>query len=128
MLVEVMGRDAGWIAFARWYRRWIERDLLPEILRLPSSASAKHPQASFAAGDDHQRGVAEGIHVPKDLPADFIEWNRTPRRGAVSHLIGEAVNTHTWTQKWVTAIVISSAAVRHRRLTGADSFASLPSR
>ncbi|HNF98804.1 MAG TPA: 6-phosphofructokinase, partial [Pseudomonadota bacterium] len=49
--------------------------------------------------------VAEGIHVPKDLPADLIEeWNRTPRRGAVSHLIGEAVSRHAGREVRVTVL------------------------
>ena len=49
--------------------------------------------------------VAEGVHIPPDLPPDLLEeWNRTPRRGAVSHLLAEAIIRQTGREVRVTVL------------------------
>lgn len=93
MLVEVMGRDAGWIALHSGIAGGSNVILLPEIPFTVERVAEHIRKREFSGRRATIIMVAEGIHIPKDLPVDLVEeWNRTPRRGAVSHLIGEAIS------------------------------------
>lgn len=96
MLVEVMGRDAGWIALHAGIAGGSNVILLPEIPFTVAAVAAHIRKREFSGRRATIIMVAEGIPVPADFPPDLTEeWHRTPRRGAVSHLLGEAVSRLT---------------------------------
>ena len=105
MLVEVMGRDAGWIALHSGLAGGSNVILLPEIPFTIERVCEHIRKREFSGRRASIIMVAEGVHVPSDLPPDLIEeWNRTPRRGAVSHLLAEAIIRQTGREVRVTVL------------------------
>jgi ATP-dependent phosphofructokinase / diphosphate-dependent phosphofructokinase len=84
MVVEVMGRDCGWIALAGGIAGGAHVILIPEI-PFTIAGVCKHIADREATGRDFTIVVvAEGIKVPPEL-----KENR--RHSAVGHLIGNAI-------------------------------------
>jgi 6-phosphofructokinase 1 len=92
MVLEVMGRDAGWIALQAGLAGGAHVILIPEIpFRI-------QPICDFIAQRD-KRGrrftivvVAEGVKIPTEMRVLFEKERRaTPRAGAVGNAIGEAI-------------------------------------
>ena len=105
MLVEVMGRDAGWIALHSGIAGGSNVILLPEIPFTIERVCEHIRKREFSGRRATIIMVAEGVHIPPDLPPDLLEeWNRTPRRGAVSHLLAEAIIRQTGREVRVTVL------------------------
>jgi 6-phosphofructokinase 1 len=92
MLVEVMGRTAGWIALEAGIAGGAHVILLPEI---PFSIGNV---CKFV--EERQRSgkrftiivVAEGIELPEDIEKSFVSERRSiPRQGAKASLVGAAI-------------------------------------
>ena len=91
MLVEVMGRDAGWIAIEAGIAGGAHIILIPEIpFTIKKICEFVH--------DREVRGkrytilcVAEGCKPPADMEQTFADHKRAPRPGQISNLIGEAI-------------------------------------
>jgi 6-phosphofructokinase 1 len=92
MLVEVMGRTAGWIALGAGIAGGAHVILLPEI---PFSIGNV---CKFV--EERQRSgkrftiivVAEGIELPGDIEKSFVSERRSmPRQGAKASLVGAAI-------------------------------------
>src|SRR5262249_22496081 len=92
MLVEVMGRDAGWIALEAGLAGGAHVILIPEIpftiqkvvefVRLREKQNRKFTIMV----------VAEGIKMPADLELLYAQEKRSvPRSGAIANLIGDAI-------------------------------------
>ena len=92
MLVEVMGRDAGWIALHAGLGGGAHVILLPEVPFTIENIC----QFVKAREKDGKRFtiivVAEGVKLPADMQRAYEHEKRaTPRAGAVANLLGEAI-------------------------------------
>ena len=94
MLVEVMGRDCGWIALEAGLAGGAHIILIPEI-PFTIARVCDFVRLRQAAGKRFTIiVVAEGVKLPADLGAHFEEEKRPrPRAGAVGNLIGEAIGS-----------------------------------
>ena len=96
MLVEVMGRDAGWIALEAGIAGGAHIILIPEI---PFSVEniCRTVQARTSYGKHFTIiVVAEGAVLPADLQQrPEGERRRVPRSGAAANLIGDAIGRST---------------------------------
>ncbi|MBZ5627981.1 MAG: ATP-dependent 6-phosphofructokinase [Acidobacteriia bacterium] len=105
MVVEVMGRDAGWIALQAGLAGGAHVILIPEI------QFNIRKVCDFILQRDH-RGrkftivvVAEGIRPGSDLRASYEQEKRMyPRAGAAGNLIGDALGMHTKKDVRVTVL------------------------
>ena len=92
MLVEVMGRDAGWIALEAGVAGGAHVILLPEI---PFTVESVCDFVQRREGQGKKFTivvVAEGIQVPKELEPRFVAEKRAlPRSGSVANLVGDAL-------------------------------------
>ncbi len=100
MVVEVMGRDAGWIALESGLAGGAHVILIPEIpftidqvCRFINAREEIHKHFTVVV-------VAEGIRMPADLPPQ----ERSPRPGSVGNLIGEALGSATHKEVRVTVL------------------------
>jgi 6-phosphofructokinase 1 len=94
MLVEVMGRDAGWIALEAGIAGGAHIILIPEIPFTIQKICEFVRQRQQYGKRFTIIVVAEGVKLPADLGAHFEEQKRQrPRVGAVGNLIGEAVGS-----------------------------------
>lgn len=94
MLVEVMGRDAGWIALETGIAGGAHIILIPEIPFTIAKICEFVKQRQKYGKRFTIIVVAEGVKLPADLGAHFEEQKRQrPRVGAVGNLIGEAVGS-----------------------------------
>jgi phosphofructokinase-like protein len=105
MVVEVMGRDAGWIALEAGIAGGAHVILIPEIpFRLQSICDFINQR--------HQQGkrftivcVAEGVKLPEDLQPRFERERRArPRVGSVANVIGEGLGMCTRREVRVTVL------------------------
>ena len=105
MLVEVMGRDAGWIALEAGIAGAAHVILIPEI---PFSIENICRQVKARGEAGHHFTivvVAEGVHLPPEVLAQFEEERRRfPRGGAVANVIGEAVGRCSQKEVRVTVL------------------------
>lgn len=96
MVVEVMGRDAGWIALEAGIAGGAHVILIPEIPFTMQSICNFVEQRTHEGKHFTIIVVAEGVKIPADLHARFVEEKRAfPRAGAVGNLIGDAVGMMT---------------------------------
>ena len=92
MLVEVMGRDVGWIALEAGIAGGAHVILLPEIpftiqgvCNLVKRRESEGKKFTIVV-------VAEGIQVPSELLPRFVAEKRAlPRGGSVANLVGDAL-------------------------------------
>src|SRR5579871_397232 len=92
MVIEVMGRDAGWIALHSGIAGGADVILIPEI---PFSIK---PICDFVQKREDEGKkftivvVAEGIRLPAELQSRFVHEKRAlPRGGSVGNLVGDAL-------------------------------------
>ncbi len=107
MLVEVMGRDAGWIALHSGIAGGADVILLPEIPFSLEKICAKIRQRADAGRHFSIIVVAEGCRTIDGRPLlDEIaeERRRTPRGGAIANTIGELIAHHTRRETRVTVL------------------------
>ncbi len=105
MLVEVMGRDAGWIALGAGVAGGAHVILIPEI------AFSVEKIAEYVRRRESYRKmftivvVAEGVKLPKDLNPEIAqERRRNPRSGSVGNVIGDAIGRATKKDVRVTVL------------------------
>lgn len=92
MIVEVMGRDAGWIALESGIAGGAHIILLPEIPFTIDRVCEQINQRTIFGKKFTIICLAEGVKMPNDLKATFDHEKRAvPRGGAVSNIIGEAI-------------------------------------
>lgn len=96
MLVEVMGRDAGWIALQAGLAGGAHVILIPEIPFTVAGVCRFVEQRSSGGKRFTIVVVAEGAKLPADLPEDLPprvvhERRAYPRSGSVGNLIGDAI-------------------------------------
>lgn len=105
MVVEVMGRDAGWIALEAGIAGGAHIILIPEI---PFSIE-KVCRFIEARTEQGKRFtivvVAEGVKLPDDLRAVYERERRAcPRAGTVGNMIGDALGTRLKREVRVTVL------------------------
>jgi 6-phosphofructokinase 1 len=105
MLVEVMGRDAGWIALEAGIAGGAHIILIPEVPFTVESI-CRTVQARTSYGKHFTIVVvAEGVHLPAELQhMHDEERRRSPRSGAVANLIGDAIGRGTKKEVRVTVL------------------------
>src|SRR3954465_15563200 len=92
MLVEVMGRDAGWIALEAGIAGGAHIILLPEIPFTIEKLCAFVERRQKVGRKFSIIVVAEGVKIPSDLaPMYDREKRRVPRASSVANLIGDAI-------------------------------------
>ncbi|HXE90803.1 MAG TPA: ATP-dependent 6-phosphofructokinase [Terriglobales bacterium] len=105
MLVEVMGRDAGWIALQAGLAGGAHVILIPEI---PFSISRVCEYIHEREGYGKRFTivvVAEGVSIPDDLEKFHAHERRAVKRpGAVGNLLGEAIARCTRRETRVTVL------------------------
>jgi 6-phosphofructokinase 1 len=105
MLIEVMGRDAGWIALEAGIAGGAHVILIPEIpFTISRVCEYIHEREGFGKRFTIVV-VAEGITVPDDLEQYHAHDRRTVKRpGAVGNLLGEAIARCTRRETRVTVL------------------------
>jgi 6-phosphofructokinase 1 len=105
MLVEVMGRDAGWIALEAGIAGGAHVILIPEI-KFTVGAICRFVEQRLATGKRFTIiVVAEGANQPADLEQQFVEERRgTVRPGSMGNLIGEAIAASIRSEVRVTVL------------------------
>ena len=105
MVVEVMGRDAGWIALEGAMAGGADVVLIPEI---PFSIESV---CNYIAERERQGKrftivvVAEGVKLPSDLVAQFEKERRSSARaGTVAQIIGDAIGMRSRKEVRVTVL------------------------
>jgi 6-phosphofructokinase 1 len=92
MLVEVMGRSAGWIALGAGLAGGAHVILIPEIPFSLARVCEFIEERSQAGKRFTIIVVAEGIEIPSDMAPGFTPERRaTPRFGTKANLVGEAI-------------------------------------
>ncbi len=105
MVIEVMGRDAGWIALESGMAGGAHVILIPEIPFSIDSVCNFVRERTAAGRKFTIIVVAEGVKLPSDLAAKFEgEKRQSPRAGAVGNLIGDAVGRCTKRETRVTVL------------------------
>jgi ATP-dependent phosphofructokinase / diphosphate-dependent phosphofructokinase len=105
MLVEVMGRDAGWIALEAGIAGGAHIILIPEI-PFTIANICETVQARTGYGKHFTIVVvAEGVKLPPELQREHeVERRLFPRAGAVGNLIGDAIGRGTRKEVRVTVL------------------------
>ncbi|HVZ15825.1 MAG TPA: ATP-dependent 6-phosphofructokinase [Terriglobales bacterium] len=105
MVVEVMGREAGWIALHGGIAGGAHVILVPEIPFTVKAVCDFIEQREWAGKKYTIVCVAEGIGIPDELKPRFEEEKRTHSRGGmVGNLIGDALGTCTKKDVRVTVL------------------------
>jgi 6-phosphofructokinase 1 len=105
MVVEVMGRDAGWIALEAGIAGGAHVILIPEI-----PFTLEHVCAFVKERESRARRftivvVAEGVKLPPELQPKVVQEKRSaPRAGSVGALIGDAIARGTRRETRVTVL------------------------
>ena len=90
MVIEVMGRDAGWIALHSGIAGGADVILIPEIPFTIETVCEKLRERAATGKKFSLVVVAEGVKLP---PRDFVEKrNPAPRPGQLGILIGDAIH------------------------------------
>jgi phosphofructokinase-like protein len=105
MLVEVMGRDTGWIALEAGIAGGAHIILIPEIpFRVEKICETVQARTGYGKHFTIVV-VAEGVTLPPDLQtAHEEERRRFPRSGAAANLIGDAIGRITRKEVRVTVL------------------------
>jgi len=105
MLVEVMGRDAGWIALEAGIAGGAHVILIPEIPFTIDNICAFVKRRHDAGKRFTIVSVAEGVRLPDDLRATFEEdRRRSPRLGGVANVIADAISRKSHRETRVTIL------------------------
>ncbi len=105
MVVEVMGREAGWIALHGGIAGGAHVILLPEIPFTLRAICDFVERREWAGKKFTIVCVAEGIAIPDDLKSKFADEKRAlPRTGTVGNLIGEGLGMCTRKDVRVTVL------------------------
>ncbi len=105
MVVEVMGRDAGWIALEAGLAGGGDVILIPEIAFSIEKVCDAVNARERAGKHFTIVVVAEGVKIPADLGAYLAQERRVaPRAGAVGNMIGDAIGTATHKEVRVTVL------------------------
>jgi 6-phosphofructokinase 1 len=91
MLVEVMGRDAGWIAIEAGLAGGAHVILIPEIPFTIKKICEFVHEREVQGKRFTILCVAEGCKLPADMAQTFADHKRAPRPGQISNLISEAI-------------------------------------
>jgi len=92
MIVEVMGRDAGWIALHAGLAGGAHIILIPEIPFSVDSVCSYISQRHIFGKKYTIISLAEGVQVPAEIRRDCIErYGSIPNGISVGNLIGEAI-------------------------------------
>src|SRR3984885_12580365 len=89
MVIEVMGRDAGWIALHSGIAGGADVILIPEIPFTVESICEKLRERAARGSTLSIVVVAEGVKLPRTDPLD--KRSAKPRPGQVGMLIGDAI-------------------------------------
>jgi 6-phosphofructokinase 1 len=105
MVVEVMGRDAGWIALESGIAGGAHVILIPEI-KFTIANICRFVEERQASGKRFTIVVvAEGINMPQDLEIyDGKERRSSSRQGSMGNLIGDAIGHITKREVRVTVL------------------------
>ncbi len=94
MLIEVMGRDAGWIALEAGIAGGAHVILIPEINFDLDNICRFINQRHIFGKKFTIVCVAEGVKIPDDVLSKYMEkYGSLPRSGVVSTVIGDAIST-----------------------------------
>jgi 6-phosphofructokinase 1 len=94
MIVELMGRDAGWIALHAGLAGGAHIILIPEIPFSIESVCSYISQRHIFGKKYTIISLAEGVQVPEQIRKDCIErYGSIPRGTTVGNLIGEAIGS-----------------------------------
>jgi ATP-dependent phosphofructokinase / diphosphate-dependent phosphofructokinase len=94
MLIEVMGRDAGWIALEAGIAGGAHVILIPEIKFDLDNICRFINQRHIFGKKFTILCVAEGIHIPDEVVSKYVEkYGSLPRSGVVSTVLGDAIST-----------------------------------
>jgi 6-phosphofructokinase 1 len=105
MVVEVMGRDAGWIALQAGLAGGAHVILIPEIAFKIQKVRDFVLQRDAAGKKFTIVVVAEGIRPGEDLKLPYEQEKRLyPRAGAAGNLIGDALGMYTGKDVRVTVL------------------------
>jgi 6-phosphofructokinase 1 len=92
MIVEVMGRDAGWIALHAGIAGGAHIILIPEIPFTIESVCAYIGQRQVFGKKFTIISLAEGVKVPEEILKDVVQrYGSIPKAISVGNLIGEAI-------------------------------------
>lgn len=105
MIVEVMGRDAGWIALHAGIAGGAHIILLPEIPFSIESVCAYIGQRHIFGKKFTIISLAEGVTVPEEIRRECIEhYGSIPKGISVGNLIGEAIAAFSKKEVRVTVL------------------------
>ena len=92
MIVEVMGRDAGWIALHAGIAGGAHIILIPEIPFTVESVCSYISQRHIFGKKFTIISLAEGVQVPEGICQDMIQrYGSIPKGISVGNMIGEAI-------------------------------------
>jgi phosphofructokinase-like protein len=92
MIVEVMGRDAGWIALHAGIAGGAHIILIPEIPFTVESVCSYIGQRNIFGKKYTIISLAEGVQVPEQIRKDFVQrYGSIPNGLSVGNLIGDAI-------------------------------------
>jgi 6-phosphofructokinase 1 len=92
MIVEVMGRDAGWIALHAGIAGGAHIILIPEIPFTIENVCAYIGQRHIFGKKFTIISLAEGVQVPAEIRKDVLQrYGSIPKAISVGNLIGEAI-------------------------------------
>jgi 6-phosphofructokinase 1 len=105
MIVEVMGRDAGWIALHAGIAGGAHIILVPEIPFTIESICSHISQRHIFGKKFTIISLAEGVPVPEEIRRDCLErYGSIPKGISVGNLIGEAIGACTKKEVRVTVL------------------------
>jgi 6-phosphofructokinase 1 len=105
MIIEVMGRDAGWIALHAGIAGGAHIILLPEIPFSINSVCSYIIQRHILGKKFTIISLAEGVQVPEEIRQDCIQrYGSIPKGLSVGNLIGESIASCTKKEVRVTVL------------------------
>jgi phosphofructokinase-like protein len=105
MLIEVMGRDAGWIALEAGLAGGADVILIPEIPFTIERVCQYVKQRESAGKNFTIVCVAEGVKLPPELYSEFDKERRQfPRFGSVAGIIADAISRASGRETRVTVL------------------------
>jgi 6-phosphofructokinase 1 len=105
MIVEVMGRDAGWIALHAGLAGGAHIILIPEIPFSVESVCSYISQRHIFGKKYTIISLAEGVQVPEEIRKDCIQrYGSIPKGISVGNLIGEGIATGAQKEVRVTVL------------------------